>query len=278
MKYRKFEINDGLFLEITNPWESYFLGFLMADGCVTKNKISLSILKEDEKILHNFLDKIYPKNKPIIGIRKLSEKNEKWGDIASINICSQEIYNNVKKYGLLERKTKMLVYPNNLPDKLFSHFLRGYFDGDGSFYDKKNRDNVLVWQMTGTLSFLNEVKHILREKLEIDLPIYPTTSSKFVYEMKTNKKETVLKLGRFMYKDCGIFFLERKKNKFDNFQSNYKPNKQTYSKYKGVTFDKNRDKWKSSLWVNGKTINLGRFDNETDAINSIINFKKNETN
>ena len=53
MKYRKFEINERLFLEITKPWESYFLGFLMADGCITKNKISLSILKEDEKILYN---------------------------------------------------------------------------------------------------------------------------------------------------------------------------------------------------------------------------------
>jgi hypothetical protein len=37
------------------------------------------------------------------------------------------------------------------------------------------------------------------------------------------------------------------------------------SKYTGVSWDKNRNKWISKIKVNGKTINLGRFENELDA-------------
>jgi len=34
------------------------------------------------------------------------------------------------------------------------------------------------------------------------------------------------------------------------------------SSYKGVTWDKNRSKWKTAIKVNGKMINAGRFDDE----------------
>lgn len=37
------------------------------------------------------------------------------------------------------------------------------------------------------------------------------------------------------------------------------------SKYLGVTYDKSRGKWKSSICINGKTIHLGRFASEEEA-------------
>lgn len=39
----------------------------------------------------------------------------------------------------------------------------------------------------------------------------------------------------------------------------------TSSKYKGAHWDKSRNKWHSKIKVNGRTINLGRFDDEQDA-------------
>jgi hypothetical protein len=38
------------------------------------------------------------------------------------------------------------------------------------------------------------------------------------------------------------------------------------SQYKGVTFDKSRNKWHSSIYLDGKTKHLGRFDCETKAV------------
>jgi hypothetical protein len=37
------------------------------------------------------------------------------------------------------------------------------------------------------------------------------------------------------------------------------------SKFKGVCFDKSRNKWISSIHFNGKQYYLGRYDNEVDA-------------
>lgn len=38
-----------------------------------------------------------------------------------------------------------------------------------------------------------------------------------------------------------------------------------YSKFKGITFDKSRKKWKAHLQVEGVLINIGRYDSEVQA-------------
>ena len=43
---------------------------------------------------------------------------------------------------------------------------------------------------------------------------------------------------------------------------------------KGYTWDKNRNKWKASIKLNRKSINLGHFDNEIDAHNAYLEAKK----
>lgn len=47
--------------------------------------------------------------------------------------------------------------------------------------------------------------------------------------------------------------------------SNGKSHKGSISRFKGVTFCKEKRKWASAIGVNYKTIHLGRFENETDA-------------
>lgn len=47
--------------------------------------------------------------------------------------------------------------------------------------------------------------------------------------------------------------------------ANRKPNKNGYSKYLGVCFDKQTKKWRVFIRKNYKKINLGRFSNEIEA-------------
>lgn len=44
--------------------------------------------------------------------------------------------------------------------------------------------------------------------------------------------------------------------------------------YKGVIWDKSRNKWQSKIKLNGKTIHLGRFTNEKDAAKAYDNAAK----
>jgi hypothetical protein len=43
---------------------------------------------------------------------------------------------------------------------------------------------------------------------------------------------------------------------------------------KGYCFDSNRNKWKSTIKLNGKTINLGRFNTEIEARNAYLKSKE----
>ena len=56
----------------------------------------------------------------------------------------------------------------------------------------------------------------------------------------------------------------------------YEKNQNRSSKYIGVSWDKDRSKWTSKIKVNGKTINLGRFENELDAYKKYLNYAKTE--
>lgn len=47
-----------------------------------------------------------------------------------------------------------------------------------------------------------------------------------------------------------------------------------YSKYIGVTYDKNRKKWVSKLKKNRKNIFLGRFETEKEAHEAILNYER----
>lgn len=49
-----------------------------------------------------------------------------------------------------------------------------------------------------------------------------------------------------------------------NSQNNMNQKKQdgTSSQYKGVSWDKSKQKWSSKIMLNGRTVNLGRYDDE----------------
>ena len=75
------------------------------------------------------------------------------------------------------------------------------------------------------------------------------------------------------YKDCDHINRNRTDNKYCNLRwishSNNTRNtikrKYASSKYRGVTFVKKENKWRTTAWLNEKFISLGYFKNEDDA-------------
>jgi hypothetical protein len=81
-------------------------------------------------------------------------------------------------------------------------------------------------------------------------------------------------------KDPGLNYVDHRKNKEDNMaireatpaqnQANRTKtttyaNKKVSSQYKGVSWDKNRNKWLAAIMKEGKKYNLGRYNLEVDA-------------
>jgi hypothetical protein len=62
---------------------------------------------------------------------------------------------------------------------------------------------------------------------------------------------------------CNLRLATRSQN-----ATNMRPSSSNTSGFRGVVFDKSRNKWSARLTVNGKTRNIGRFDTKEDAVSA----------
>ena len=124
---RKYEVWDEFFEEL-NPTNVYLMGFLAADGSIQKDggiKIGLSTVDKPflEKI-RTILHSNYP-------IRDYITKDG--FSVSEFIFRSEKIKQKLSQYGIVNNKTKTFVFPYNLPKEFYIDFIRGYFDGDGTF-------------------------------------------------------------------------------------------------------------------------------------------------
>ncbi len=104
-----------------------------------------------------------------------------------------------------------------MPKKYFSHFVRGYFDGDGNVcfgffkkYDRKSKSPALLTRFTsGSKIFLEDLKIKLNNLILINGSLhYYSKAWRLSYSTNASKK-----LFSFMYKNAnGLIYLKRKYN------------------------------------------------------------------
>lgn len=160
---------DECFFEQLNNTSLYWLGFLMADGCVHKNTIRLSLSIKDIDHVKKFKNDIKSDVKISIVKNFLNKKNKKWKDVdvVSFGLTSKKIVNDVKKFGLIPNKTFKTKFVNAIKRHPNVHiFCRGYFDGDGCWHlhNPKSRPNhkaQLVFALRGTKDFLIDFNNIM---------------------------------------------------------------------------------------------------------------------
>ena len=90
--------------------------------------------------------------------------------------------------------------------KLVSHFIRGYFDGDGCIVKKEKRATII-----GTESFVMSVKDILSSELKINSHInfVNKDSESPVRELRISGGRQTKKFLDFIYSDSN-YYLQRK--------------------------------------------------------------------
>lgn len=114
-------------------WSSelaYAIGLIATDGCLSSDGRHLTLVSKDVEQLENL--KKCLGLKVMIGSHSSGRKNEstpyyrvQWGDVV--------LYDFLLGLGLTAKKS-LTLGALAIPDKYFFDFLRGSFDGDGSFY------------------------------------------------------------------------------------------------------------------------------------------------
>jgi intein-encoded DNA endonuclease-like protein len=208
---RKIFFNQQFFDTIDTEAKAYWLGFMFADGCVKSNKrkMAFSLKLSDGYMVDNFAKYInYPIDKVCNRPRndKSSENSE---DTREMQFHSKHMATSLISHGCIPRKTYSMKFPNTVPSDLLEHFCRGYFDGDGCICTN-GRSGWMV-QICGTESFLLGFAGVLSAIGIIDsFGIYKRIG---VHMLTFSKKESILKLRDWFYKDATIY-LERKFKKF----------------------------------------------------------------
>lgn len=112
----------------------------------------------------------------------------------------------------------MITFPQ-LQENLISHFIRGYFDGDGFVSISNNstkKENCLTLKSgfcSGSKTFIEQLVSYLPTKFKTISKRKKPNSS--LYDIKLSVKDSY-KLYKYMYINATIF-LQRKKDKFDNY-------------------------------------------------------------
>lgn len=235
---------DDDFFSRDNEESFYWAGFIAADGCVKahgKNKkdicvLSIGLSKKDKSHLEKFVKITNYSGNIYDGIVKFGPNSLVKKDLekSEIQITSRKMIEDLKRFNVHPRKSLVYCPPLELmKHPLFHHFLRGYFDGDGSIYSslgKRNLTRTYYFNVVGSYKFMEIYKEVF-EKADLVEPGHKILPSKKHQTNNLMKLEyggnAVLKrIREFMYKDANVF-LQRKWVRFNSIRTFYK-NRRVY--------------------------------------------------
>lgn len=205
---RKYKCDDFIFSSIDSEEKAYWLGFIMADGCIRndRNIVEVALAEKDK----NHLLKL---NKFLSSTYKISERNTllkgKCFKSYRTYFVSKQIIKDLAKYDCVENKTYKIftVYEfNNF--NLDRAYIRGLFDGDGSLSVIKNSSRISKLTFTShTESMLLSIIMVIEKYMgTLKYKIY--SRSKGSYSVQFSM-DSVRKVLYFMYNNSSIY-LDRK--------------------------------------------------------------------
>lgn len=157
--------NEFYFNKIDTPEKAYWLGFLYADGCTHNGSSEVSIQLTDKEHIEKFKQAIGAINHKIVEIHDTRWENAK--TLYMFSIKDKQLHADLCKWGCVPNKTFLINKIPNIPRDYVSHFLRGYFDGDGSLHYLKSTNNFRISFTCGSVEFLEDIQKELGTSLSI---------------------------------------------------------------------------------------------------------------
>jgi hypothetical protein len=195
-----------------SPEFAYAIGLIATDGCLYNDGRHINLTSKDDEQIKNFLQCLNLNShigKKFNGAHTAETFVVQFGDV--------NFYNFLCSIGITPHKSKT-IGEVKIPTEYFFDFLRGAFDGDGTFYsywDPRWRSSFMFYLVFASAS----EKHILwlREKIFAQLGInghLTKTGATPMYAIKYAKTES-LKLLSHLYYNRNVVCLSRKRIKIE---------------------------------------------------------------
>jgi len=195
-----------------SPEFAYAIGLLTTDGCLSSDRRHFDFTSQDKEQLVNFMK--------CLGIKvKIGHKISGYSGKVSTRIQFGDVnfYKFLLGIGLMPAKTK-IISALKIPKEYFFDFLRGHFDGDGTFYsywDPRWRSSFMFYTvfLSASKNHIDWLRRRISEFVKIKGHIAKSVSDS-TYQLKYAKSES-LKLLPKLYYDRNVICLSRKRLKIE---------------------------------------------------------------
>lgn len=226
--HRRYRCNHNFFATIDNEEKAYWLGFIAADGYVRPSQtgspeLLVRLQARDAphlERLRSAIDSEHP-------VTTYMLEGHQYGRFA---VRSPQLAADLAKHGVVPGKTWTLGWPDYLDDELRSHYLRGFFDGDGSFclplqYKNGKRTSTgirgLTFRLTSNQQFLEGCQRYLVVQCDLAYTKLSHRQDQWKGTVPTlvyNGRNQVSRIFHLMYDDATIW-LPRKREKAEPYIS-----------------------------------------------------------
>lgn len=212
VKNRAHKVNESFFDKIDSESKAYFLGLMFSDGNISSKKHYINIASNDKGLIETCKN-LLETDSPIHSYQKYFY----------LIICNRNLHKSLRDLGILTRKSwKELSIPS-IPKKLIRHFLRGIYDGDGSFYLDKRENNRYIYLCAsltcGSYQFIEQIKNLVETQLNItfhQIRFDNKGENKGSYQLRLSRQIDLKKFTNYLYQDA-TYYLKRKYNFVKNF-------------------------------------------------------------
>jgi len=199
-KSNAFRKHNEHFFKEWNENSAYVLGYLEADGWLDNRNKAIGVQFGCSIKDYEYLTRL----KNIVShTGKIYEK----GQMVGFTVYSRQWRDSLLTKSFRKRKLP------KIPRDLIHHYIRGFFDGDGSvyFFNHLKRVSLVFYN----LNFAEEVLKLIAREVGFSkgMKIYRKENTKDSWYFRIAKQEIVEKFGNWIYKDANIF-LKRKRERF----------------------------------------------------------------
>lgn len=211
---QKWKVDENYFNVINTKEKAYWLGFIFADGNVYLGKknyfsaFNFNLTKSDGYMVEKLAKAVSYTGKTTIK----KYKNPNYDSAVSLTICNKKFCENLIEKGCVPAKSLILEFPSEsaVPEEFMSHFVRGYFDGDGCVAKKNKNTNAIFVSIIGTKSMMEGISRFLHSKgIKSNIHIHRKLHTLTIHMM-----DRVRLFFLLIYELSDSCFLERKRKKF----------------------------------------------------------------
>lgn len=269
----KYNYNKDYFLKIDSSEKAYWLGFLYADGCITRYyrneklksmSLELTLCKEDYNHLCK-LNKCLSSNVPIKS--KIVRTNQHEYEESKLVINCTKLCYDLINLGCTPNKTFSIELPDDfkVPDIYKRDFIRGFFDGDGCICIttmsgkphisvsitgiEKMLDSIINYLISNGVIRINPKKYIKDNEKVKSFYLYGNMAKDFL---------------DYIYKDASVY-LDRKYKKYKDFYKDYSD-----IDYRGVHWSAENQAYIVTICINEKKRRIG----QSRDLNKAISMRK----